>query len=1305
MFFVLFLAFFSFSTPESDIDSLCKSGDFMFECKNVPRKPFDDKSNPDSPQNLYENTCFISVKDQKPSHGYDLVFESQQRMMFRFCTFSSNKADKDGGAAYFSHTPVDFSYCYFAKNFANQNGGALFIYSSRQNTITNCYFIMNSAIQSGGAIALDSGSPANPIKDCTFMDNDANIGMSIRLFASDMVQEDEDVVIMGSTFLVRYNNGQLSNVDISNYKMVRFSDCYFLLNNIRPVSEKLPSGFHISASLNNESEIPVILDGPIFVNGGSTSVSVPDNSLVTFDYANYDINDIECKPSNNIIDTCKNKREEIRAPQTLNLQNVCFDGLIESTKNGGCVFTERVELVQISDSNFSSNSAKNGGALYIHQGFLEISNSIFSSNKADETGGAIEIMYSDKIEKLRDINIIQCTFSNNGASIKGGAIYSQIGCNLYFSNDFFYSNSAAIDGSSIYSSGITDTILNIDSCYFETDLSITTSSVYASTKELRLGKSKFIEKSFLTHFSGTHLLINPTTNLIISDCICVAGPENSFPSIDSDNLQNLYFNCKLYDEDFDFSCPPLNEIPTLTQIDQTSMIPSQSTPSISTDSSTFVRPPIILPTITSTSAPSIPEIESSKRQVYEVKSKIRIYQSIFNDILTSDQGGALYFSKCRQISITHVTFSKIRTLRSGGAVFAYQSQVEIFTSTFFECFAGQEGGAIYIMVTNYFIKDINLMSCEFNRNKASNNGGAIAIHNSVVALIDKCTFLNNEIVSVPNSNSILHSYEQMYTSYAKGNSIYTSGLCDMSLTITNSYFHSQKMEADIYFSSYKCCYMSKTYFFIDNSSQISNKVFIESKHNTILSIEECCCAMCGSLNGFKIAIFDPYHLLSLNCQDHNQCTQNSFIIPNIASYTKPASQVSNAKQNVYMSLYNNHEFLLNSQNVNNSLVASQELGTQYDAVIPCTSQALTVLVDPKISETLNNIVYLMPTTNNSLISIQTVEGIDEYAQPTVGFYVQNCNLVIEMKNTSPKISIKGSGSINFYSEQNDQSIIFDEIIVSEGKQLSLLCNKECQRIVINSIDFFRLSSLQFPDVNIYVNNIKVHKGSIATLNKIILSNELKIETNSHFNIKEEFQVSSNSTFIFEYSINDTNLNNETGPLFYSPIIKSAPGKLYIASSSFSIQSTTTKSSLLSGSINEYVHETQNNNFSQNSMRPNLLDSENSKINNPSEYDPIELVLICSDDFEDCEQYSNVIESDWPYHISTCFENSLNQTCLRVVIAESIPFQISFIKLGTPAIVGIVLFGLFIVISVVSLVFFFCESNVKKYSDITLGTAV
>ena len=131
---------------------------------------------------------------------------------------------------------------------------------------------------------------------------------------------------------------------------------------------------------------------------------------------------------------------------TLTITNSNFSS--NSAGSGGAIYNNG-EL-SISDSAFSHNSAEYGGAIYNSNGTLSISDSNFSSNSADSAGGAI-------LHREGTLGITNSTFSSNSADLSWGGAIENRGL-LHIHSSAFSGSSAGLWGGAIFNHGGTLTI-------------------------------------------------------------------------------------------------------------------------------------------------------------------------------------------------------------------------------------------------------------------------------------------------------------------------------------------------------------------------------------------------------------------------------------------------------------------------------------------------------------------------------------------------------------------------------------------------------------------------------------------------------------------------------------------------------------------------------------------------------------------------------------------------------------------------------------------------------------------------------
>ena len=106
-------------------------------------------------------------------------------------------------------------------------------------------------------------------------------------------------------------------------------------------------------------------------------------------------------------------------PSYFNISNNIFIGNKASIGYGGAVYisVEHYSMIFLSNTVFESNSASNGGALFIHYyGTIDTNNITLINNRATDSGGAMNLSYSF-INTGNIFQVINNTTTNYGGGI------------------------------------------------------------------------------------------------------------------------------------------------------------------------------------------------------------------------------------------------------------------------------------------------------------------------------------------------------------------------------------------------------------------------------------------------------------------------------------------------------------------------------------------------------------------------------------------------------------------------------------------------------------------------------------------------------------------------------------------------------------------------------------------------------------------------------------------------------------------------------------------------------------------------
>ena len=145
---------------------------------------------------------------------------------------------------------------------------------------------------------------------------------------------------------------------------------------------------------------------------------------------------------------------KVAGDQAFFIANATFDSN-KAAKKGGAIAWLQMETNQkegqtltIKGSDFTGNTALNGGAIYAEDEVIIDSGNSFSNNSATESGGAI---YNIDVVTIAD----GVTFTENHSAIMGGAIFStgtnaevKIGSNAIFRNNYSANGGALFNSTS-----------------------------------------------------------------------------------------------------------------------------------------------------------------------------------------------------------------------------------------------------------------------------------------------------------------------------------------------------------------------------------------------------------------------------------------------------------------------------------------------------------------------------------------------------------------------------------------------------------------------------------------------------------------------------------------------------------------------------------------------------------------------------------------------------------------------------------------------------------------------------------------
>ena len=349
------------------------------------------------------------------------------------CIFTNNFVTDFGGAIYNEYGD---SFIINNSNFINNTallGGAIFNRFDDNFSIDNSNFINNSAIYDGGAIHIEY-TPNFIINNTNFTNNSAESGGVIS-------SSYNDCTIVNSNFMnnsASYSGGVIISL---------YDDCTIVNSNFINNSASYSGGvisssnnnliINNSSFLNNSAEI----GGAIYKRDTSIGKLIIHSSNFTNNSATYGGAIYIGGSANCTIDNSKfiNNSAIIHGGAIYNYYSIkpIKPNPPERAFAEGISYNEYGYNLFINNTSFANNSAMEGGAIYNNAVNVTIINSIFQNNSADYFGGGIASYHGG------DFIIIDSNFTKNTAD-DGGAIYNEDYVNLFILGCNFINNSNTI---------------------------------------------------------------------------------------------------------------------------------------------------------------------------------------------------------------------------------------------------------------------------------------------------------------------------------------------------------------------------------------------------------------------------------------------------------------------------------------------------------------------------------------------------------------------------------------------------------------------------------------------------------------------------------------------------------------------------------------------------------------------------------------------------------------------------------------------------------------------------------------------
>lgn len=307
---------------------------------------------------------------------------------------AANNLTKLGGTIFLEKTAQwTIINCTFENNYASDYGGAIYNEGSETLTIINSTFINNTAKEEDGGAIFSKGSLV--IEGSYFEGNSALVDGGA-IFSQDSVEVSDTEFINNKAFGAKVHKCYGGAICAKKYIMV--DTCSFSNN----VAENYGGAIYAHNELN------VIASNFTQNSGKEGGALYVDGNRVFVD---------DCRFINNSANS--SRAGAIYANKFIYIGESIFENNTSQGK-GGAVYSDFVQFG--GESKFINNSAKShGGAIYTEEIAPQVSNLTFDSNHArDDFGGALYIN-----KNCRNVSFYSCIFANNVADAgDGGAIHS-----------------------------------------------------------------------------------------------------------------------------------------------------------------------------------------------------------------------------------------------------------------------------------------------------------------------------------------------------------------------------------------------------------------------------------------------------------------------------------------------------------------------------------------------------------------------------------------------------------------------------------------------------------------------------------------------------------------------------------------------------------------------------------------------------------------------------------------------------------------------------------------------------------------
>ena len=364
-------------------------------------------------------------------HGGAIYIQQQVHLRIKNCVFEENKAEQIGGAILGTfNTTLNIQETTFASNKALCEGGAIDVEQRAQLKIKHCVFDDNTSGQVGGAI-FGVFNATLDVQETTFVGNTAlyeggaiDAQQQVRLQIKNCVFEENTSERLGGAIIVLENamlDIQETNFTSNSARQggaVHLNSASFLYATSCAFEDNHATGF--GGALAGGIDAVLEIDRSRFLkNSALFAAAILATSNVTLNIQETTFVGNKASSDSGAI--------LVKYQAHLAITNCLFEDNVSQRGLGGALTGAGNVTIDILETNFTGNSAVQGGALDVDkQSFLNVTDCAFEDNHAN-LGGAI-------FGGLHLVCIINGSYFFNNSASQGGAINMQQTANVLITN-------------------------------------------------------------------------------------------------------------------------------------------------------------------------------------------------------------------------------------------------------------------------------------------------------------------------------------------------------------------------------------------------------------------------------------------------------------------------------------------------------------------------------------------------------------------------------------------------------------------------------------------------------------------------------------------------------------------------------------------------------------------------------------------------------------------------------------------------------------------------------------------------------